>query len=150
MFQNIVKAVFKWSKEIELKRERSVGKKFKRGDDQMTGRNLVREKGRAFKAESNKHSSREEVYRDTGDTNMGKKGINNKEYSTDQSLSSKPTNFKPSPTYCKWKESVLRRTKIDARLSIHNIKGIPPNMITDSEALKEAAIEMFRQYTSPV
>ena len=98
LFQNIVKAVFKWSKEIELKRERSVGKKFKRWYDQMTGRNFVREKGGAFKAESNKHSSREEVYRDTGDTNMGKKGINNKGYSTDQSLSSKPRNFKPSPT----------------------------------------------------
>ena len=81
---------------------------------------------------------------------MGKKGINNKEYSSDQSLSSKPTNLKPSPTYFKWKESVLHRAKLDARLSIHNIKGIPPNMITDSEALKEAAIEMFRQYTSPV
>ena len=142
--------MFKWSKEIELKRARSVGKKFNIGDDQMIGRNLVREKGRAFKAESNKHSSREEVYRDTGDNNMGKKGINNKEYSTDQSLSSEPTNFKRSSTYCKWKESVLRRAKLDARLSIHNIKGIPPNMITDSEALKEAAIEMFRQYTSPV
>ena len=51
MFQNIVKAVFKWSKEIELKREIIVGKKFKRGDDQMTGRNLVRKRGRAFKAE---------------------------------------------------------------------------------------------------
>ena len=136
--------MFKWSKEIELERERSVGKKFKRGDDQMTGRNLVREKGRAFKTESNKHSSREEVYRDTGDTNVGKKGINNKECSTDQSLSSKPTNFKPSPAYCKWKESVLHREKLDARLSIHNIKGIPPNTITDSEALKEAVIEIFR------
>ena len=100
--------MFKWSKEIELKIERSVGKKFKRGDDQTTGRNLGTEKGRAFKAELNKHISREEVYRETGDTNMVKKGINNKEYSTDQSLSSKPTNFKPSPTYCKWKESVLR------------------------------------------
>ena len=86
MFQNIVKAVFKWSKAIELKRERSVGKMFKRGDDQMIGRNLERKKGRAFKAESNKHSSRAEDYTDTGDTNMGKKGINNKEYSTDQSL----------------------------------------------------------------
>ena len=79
--------MFKWSKDIELKRERSVGKNFKRGDYQMTGRNLVREKGRDFKAESNKHSSCEEVYRDTGDTNMGKKGINNKEYSTHHSLS---------------------------------------------------------------
>ena len=69
----------------------------------MTGRNLVRKKVRAFKAESNKHSSREEFYRDTGDTNIGKKGIDNKEYSTDQSLSSKPTNFKPSSTYFKWK-----------------------------------------------
>ena len=84
MFQNIVKAVFKWSTEIELNRERSVGKNFKRGDDQTTGRNLVRNKGRAIKAESNNHSSREEVYRDTGDTNMGKKGINNKKYSTYQ------------------------------------------------------------------
>ena len=44
----------------------------------MTGLNLVREKGRAFKEESNKHISHEEFYRDTGDTNMGKKGINNK------------------------------------------------------------------------
>ena len=124
--------------------------KFKRGDDQMTGRNLVREKGKAFKAESNKHSSREEVYRDTGDTNMGKKGKNNKEYSTDHSISSKPTNFKASPTYCKWKESVLHSVKLDARISMHNIKGIPPNMITGSEALKEATIEMFRQYPSAV
>ena len=91
--------MFKWSKGIELKIERSVGKKFKREKDPMTGRKLVRKKGRAFEAESNKHISREEVYRDTGDTKMRKKGINNKEYSTDQSLSSKPTNFKPSPTY---------------------------------------------------
>ena len=116
----------------------------------MAGRNLVREKGWAFKEEQNKHSSREEVYRDTGDTNMGKKGINNKEYSTDQSLSSKPTNFKPSPTYFKWKQSVLNRAKLDVRLSLHNIKGIPPNMITGSEALKEVAVEIFREYTSPV
>ena len=50
----------------------------------------------------------------------------------------------------KWKESVIHRAKLDARLSIHLIKGIPPNMITDSEALKEAAIEMFGQYTSAV
>ena len=111
----------------------------------MTGRNLARKKGRAFKAESNKHSSREEVYIDTGDTNRGKKGTNNNKYYTDQSLSSKTTYFKPRPTYCKWKESVLHRAKLDARLSIHNIKGMPPNMITDSEALKEAFIEMFRQ-----
>ena len=81
---------------------------------------------------------------------MGKKGINNKEYSTDQSLSSKPTNFKPIPTYCKWKESVLNIAKLDARLFIHSIKGVPPNLITDSEALKEATIEMFRQYPSAV
>ena len=44
----------------------------------MTGRNLAREKGGAFKAESNNNSSCEEVYRDTGDTNMGKKRINKK------------------------------------------------------------------------
>ena len=50
----------------------------------MTGRNLARKKGRAFKVESNKHSSREKVYRDTGDNNMGKKGIKNKEYYTNQ------------------------------------------------------------------